>query len=138
MGVNYADVIERMKWAARLKNDSAVARALEVTPQALSNYKKRGEMPSGLVLAFSERFGVGLDWLISGRGEVFKPGKAPLAGESPALYSLKGQAANVGSPEAEEAAYIMKLLKVLRSPDESHSRAIKSAIDTVLKASDKE
>lgn len=133
MGVKYAEVIERMKWAARLKNDSAVARALEVTPQALSNYKKRGEMPSGLVLDFSERFGVGLDWLISGAGEVFKPGKAPAAGESPAPYPN-----DKPSPEAEETAYVNKLLKVLRSPDESHSRSMKSAIDSLFKADGKE
>lgn len=139
MGVNYADVIGRMKWAARLKNDSAVARALDVTPQALSNYKKRGDMPSGLVFAFSEKFGIGLDWLISGAGEVFKPGKAPAAGESPAPYPLGERAAHVnGSPEeSEESVYITKLLKVLRSPDESHSRAMKSAIDAVLKAAEK-
>src|SRR3972149_7949930 len=70
MGVSYADVIDRMKWAGRLKNDSAVARALDITPQALSNYKKRGEMPSNLIIEFSERFGISIDWLVTGGGEV--------------------------------------------------------------------
>ena len=45
MGVKYSDTIERMRWAGKLKNDSAVARVLGVTPQALSNYKKRGRAP---------------------------------------------------------------------------------------------
>ncbi|HBG46720.1 MAG TPA: hypothetical protein DDW94_06990 [Deltaproteobacteria bacterium] len=137
MGVNYADVIERMKWAGHLKNDSAVARALGVTPQALSNYKKRGEMPSDLALAFSEKFGVALDWLLGGSGEVYKPGRAPAAGEGTSLYPGKGPSGN-GGISAEESVYIMKLLKILRGPEASHSAAIKSTIDSVVKAQEKE
>jgi len=74
MGVNYSDIIERMRWAGKLKNDSAVARVLGVTPQALSNYKKRGEMPTDLVLKFSNIYGLSVDWLISGEGDMQKPG----------------------------------------------------------------
>ncbi len=40
MRVEYSDVLERMKKSANLKNDSRLARLLDVTPQALSNYKK--------------------------------------------------------------------------------------------------
>lgn len=140
MGVHYADVIERMKWAGRLKNDSAVARALEVTPQALSNYKKRGEMPSDLVLAFSEKFGTALDWLISGSGEVFKPGKAPAAGEETSPFSVKGLPGNTGagSLATEETVYISKLLKILRGPEASPAAAIKSTIDSVIQSLERE
>src|SRR4030065_344933 len=75
MGVSYSDIIERMRWAGKLKNDSAVARVLGVTPQALSNYKKRGEMPTDLVLRFANIYGLSVDWLISGEGEMYKPGE---------------------------------------------------------------
>ena len=74
MGVHYLDIIEKMRWAGKLKNDSAVARVLEVTPQALSNYKKRGEMPTDLVLRFAKLFGLSLDWLIYGEGAMYRPG----------------------------------------------------------------
>src|SRR3972149_2617009 len=74
MGVSYTDIIERMRWAGKLKNDSAVARVLGVTPQALSNYKKRGEMPTDLVLRFANIYGLSVDWLISGEGEMYKAG----------------------------------------------------------------
>src|SRR5574337_860433 len=75
MGVSYSEIIERMRWAGKLKNDSAVARVLGVTPQALSNYKKRGEMPTDLVLRFANIYGLSVDWLISGEGEMSKGGK---------------------------------------------------------------
>ncbi len=141
MGVNYAYVIEKMKWAGRLKNDSAVARVLEVTPQALSNYKKRGEMPSDLVLAFSERFGITLDWLLTGSGEVYKPGRAPAAGEETRGYMSRGatpERGMAGALDLMETVYIAKLLKILRGPEESHAQAIKSTIDSVIKTLEKE
>lgn len=136
MGVKYSDVIERMKWSGRLKNDSAVARVLEVTPQALSNYKKRGEMPSDLVLAFSGRFGIALDWLIDGTGDVFKPGRQPAASEETRPYPVRGLPGNqgVGSLGAEEAVYIAKLLRILRSSGQLHASAVKSTIDSVVKS----
>lgn len=139
MGVNYAYVIEKMKWAGRLKNDSAVARVLEVTPQALSNYKKRGEMPSDLVLAFSDRFGITLDWLLTGAGEIYKPGRAPAAGEETREYVSKAPSGNMGgSLDLMETVYIAKLLKILRGPQGAHAEAIKSTIDSVIKTLEKE
>lgn len=125
MGVSYLEVIDRMKWAGRLKNDSAVARALDITPQALSNYKKRGEMPSNLIIEFSERFGISIDWLVIGTGDVYRRGAA--AAEEGAAY--------LGKPESidpDEIIYLGKLLKVIRAEDKSHSSTIKNAIDSVL------
>ncbi|MCC6501656.1 MAG: helix-turn-helix domain-containing protein [Deltaproteobacteria bacterium] len=124
MGVSYLDVIDRMKWAGRLKNDSAVARALDITPQALSNYKKRGEMPSNLIIEFSERFGISIDWMVTGSGDVYR---RAAAAEDGAPYSGKSE-----SIDPEEIIYIGKLLKVIRADDKSHSSAIKNAIDSVL------
>lgn len=130
MGVSYLEVIDRMKWAGRLKNDSAVARALDITPQALSNYKKRGEMPSNLIIEFSERFGISIDWLVIGTGDVYRRGAA--AAEDGAAYSGKAE-----SIDPEEVIYIGKLLKVIRAEDKSHSSTIKNAIDSVLFAMDR-
>lgn len=62
----YQEIVERMKKAGNLKNESAVARRLGVTPQALSNYKKRDTMPSGLILKFADMTGVSIDWLVYG------------------------------------------------------------------------
>lgn len=141
MGVNYADIIERMRWSGKLKNDSAVARALSVTPQALSNYKKRGEMPTDLVLRFSNIYGLSVDWLLSGEGDMYKPGARAgglSAAEETALYGKeagkKGQDFAGLSPD--ELIYVGKLLKIIRGPNKSNAAAIKYTVDAFLKISD--
>lgn len=63
--VDYLGIRNRMLEAGNCKNDSALARALGVKPQALSNYKKRGKMPTNLIFRFAERFDVSLDWLVA-------------------------------------------------------------------------
>ncbi len=143
MGVSYSEIIERMRWAGKLKNDSAVARTLGVTPQALSNYKKRGEMPTDLVLRFANIYGLSVDWLITGEGEMYKAGRGELSGKG-YLYAAEDTAAygrDVRPPDfsaltPDEIIYVGKLLKVLRSPNKSTSVAMKYSVDALLRASE--
>lgn len=148
MEASYLNIIERMKGAGRLKNDSAVARVLEVTPQALSNYKKRGKMPMNLVLKFSNIYGLSLDWLLTGDGDVYKAGYTPPEGEeNPYTAALEGPSpygrdirgdlakfANMLTMSPEEVIYIGKLLKVLRESNPSTITALKLSIDAFLAA----
>ncbi len=136
MGVNYLETIERMRWAGKLKNDSAVARVLGVTPQALSNYKKRGEMPTDLVLRFAEIHGLSVDWLISGKGDMYRYGADQdgylMVAEEALSYGREH--ANKGCSffgvlEPDEIILVGKLLKVLRSHDENISSALKCTIE---------
>jgi len=139
MGVNYLDTIERMRWAGKLKNDSAVARVLGVTPQALSNYKKRGEMPTDLVLRFAEIHSLSVDWLISGKGEMYRFGSGPddylMAAEEARAYGgeLSQKGCSVfGTLDPDELILVGKLLKILRSSDKNLSAALKCTVDTFL------
>src|SRR4030067_1591115 len=145
MGVSYSEIIERMRWAGKLKNDSAVARVLGVTPQALSNYKKRGEMPTDLVLRFANIYGLSVDWLISGEGEMYKPGSRGgefekktymIAAEETPHYGREGgyNKPDVASLSADEIIYVGKLLKVLRNSNKSTVTAIKYSVDAFLKS----
>jgi hypothetical protein len=147
MGVNYAEIIERMRWAGKLKNDSAVARKLSVTPQALSNYKKRGEMPTDLVLRFSKIYGLSVDWLISGEGEIYLPGAQHAesgaqdylqAAEASEPYGAKGpkRSLDFTNLSPDEIIYVGKLLKILRGPNPSNAAAIKFTVDAFLKATE--
>lgn len=148
MGVNYLSIIERMRWSGKLKNDSAVARILGVTPQALSNYKKRGEMPTDLVLRFAGIYGLSLDWLITGEGEMYNAaiksveegkGGAVAAEDSSGYgkppYISTSRVPELASLAPDEIIQIGKLLKILRSPNKSTAAAIKYSIDAILKAS---
>ncbi|MBI5561660.1 MAG: helix-turn-helix domain-containing protein [Deltaproteobacteria bacterium] len=148
MGVSYSDLIERMRWAGKLKNDSAVARSLGVTPQALSNYKKRGEMPTDLVLKFAGIYGLSVDWLITGDGEMYKnvikkpegEGKSfSSAAEDTTQYRREPGGARtpaLGSLSPDEIICVGKLLKILRGSNKSTALGIKYSIDALLKASE--
>ena len=144
MGVNYSEIIEKMRWAGKLKNDSAVARRLGVTPQALSNYKKRGEMPTDLVLKFSKMYELSMDWLITGEGSVQKPGtdgkglmSYPMAGEETAPYAeasmVSEKEADLSALNPDEIICVGKLLKILRGENNSNKNAIRFTIDAFLK-----
>ncbi len=141
MGVNYLDIIDKMRWAGKLKNDSAVARVLSVTPQALSNYKKRGEMPTDLVLKFSKLFGLSVDWLIHGVGETYRPGaEASEKGMKDYVFAAEGTMPYGGQQKKidlavlspDEIIYVGKLLKVLRGPNRSNAAAIKHTVDAFI------
>lgn len=147
MGVNYSDIIERMRWAGKLKNDSAVARTLGVTPQALSNYKKRGVMPTDLVLKFSNIYGLSVDWLLTGEGEMRKHPSGEmerrdyLAAEETAVYGREKEGFPRRGPDfaslsPDELIYVGKLLKILRSPNNGNAASIKCTIDAFLKAAE--
>ncbi len=144
MGVSYPDIIERMRWAGNLKNDSAVARTLSVTPQALSNYKKRGEMPTDLVLRFADIYGLSVDWLITGKGDMYRLGYHPegteregylIAAERAASYGKEGyqRGFDFGTLSPDEIIYVGKLLKILRSANRNTSTAMKYTVDAFLK-----
>lgn len=90
MGLNYSELVERMRKAANLKNDSEVARALDITPQAMSNFKKKGDIPSDLVIRFARKFKLSVDRLLTGEG---KPGEDNLfVNEGQDIYSVSSDA----------------------------------------------
>ncbi len=149
MGINYSEIIEKMRWAGKLKNDSAVAKRLGVTPQALSNYKKRGEMPTDLVLKFSKMYDLSMDWLITGDGAAQRPGSSdkrltnyPVAGEETAPYAEPSPGAektpSLGTLDPDEIIYVGKLLKILRGSNNSNKNAIKFTIDAFVNSLDGE
>jgi len=61
-------VLRRLSEIAGAKNDSALARALEVPPQNVSAWRARGTVPYEVVATFAARRGVSLDYILLGRG----------------------------------------------------------------------
>ena len=68
---DFKEVMGRILFATGLKNASAVAGKLSITPQALSNYKKRGVMPLKITFLIASKYGMSMDWLLSGQGNPF-------------------------------------------------------------------
>jgi len=120
MAVSFNEVYARMQDAVRFKNASALARSLDVTPQALSNYKKRHSMPTDLVVKFAAQHNLSIDWLLTGKGEGPEHGQLP-------LYTRL----DLGELTPDEVIYIGKLLKVLRSENKAMSKAARLNLDAL-------
>lgn len=64
----YQPIIDRILEVGEYKSASALAFDLGITPQALSNYKRRNTMPLNLIHKISEMYMISLDWLCYGEG----------------------------------------------------------------------
>jgi len=156
---SFSDIFERMLKVGRFKNGSEMAKALGVTPQAISNYKKKGELSAGFVLKFAGLHNVSVDWLLTGVGERVRPAGQRLSSSictiaivetdgALGLFNGAGPSAHVpagpgtkGMPQLgnavlspDEVVYVGKLLKVFRAPEGLGIAEVKATIDAFLKA----
>lgn len=128
MGVPYCEVIERMKLYGKLKNNSAIARVLGVTPQALSNYKKRNSLPSKLVLKFASTYELFVDHLLLGYGPIYK---------TEPNREKNSEAFMDNSFSQQEIEYIGKLLIIFRKQNQCKIlNAMKHMIDALYQSSE--
>lgn len=61
-------IYERLLEASGSKNDSELARVLNISPQSVNGARKRGEVPPAWIQSYAEMSGVSSDWLFFGRG----------------------------------------------------------------------
>jgi len=79
---SFESVFSRMMWAIGTKKASDVAAALGISQSSVSGSKRRGNIPDSWYPIISEKFGVSIDWLRTGVGEMrrsmkFMPAKLP-------------------------------------------------------------
>jgi hypothetical protein len=103
----FDDILARMRQACGVNSDKKLSQFLDVKYSSITTARKRGAIPSAWYLKISEKFGVSMDWLHSGEGEMKRDGvrfagpattRKPLAGETveaPASYDRQGILENV-------------------------------------------
>lgn len=117
MKVDFDIIIKKMLLKGNLKNTSELARVLEVTPQTISNAKKRGSFPAKHILRFSVLYGVSIDWLLDSQIEP----ACPVCRTGRGSFSL----------DFTEDEYIQKLLILMRGGGPDIGRAVRIAIDAL-------
>ncbi|MBI5237636.1 MAG: helix-turn-helix domain-containing protein [Deltaproteobacteria bacterium] len=146
MVLNFNEIFARMLEAGGIKNSSQMAKTLGISPQAISNYRKKGLLPAGMVMEFAAKFGISVDWLLTGRGETFNKsnlsGKASRpsaitmdeAGLAPANDTGKSGPCHlwVVALNPDEIIYVGKLLKILRGAERSAAKSLTVSIDAFL------
>lgn len=130
--------------AGDIKNSSQMAKALGISPQAISNYRKKCLLPAGIVMKFAAKFGISVDWLLTGRGEMLnkssasgkeaRPSAIIMAEADHAADSEKGGHCPMGVVplNPEEVIYVGKLLKILRGAEISSAKSLTVSIDAFL------
>lgn len=61
------DTLDRLLQGAGLRRDSQLAELLGVSPQAVSQARRKGRIPDGWVLKVASQFGLSTDWIFFGR-----------------------------------------------------------------------
>ena len=139
MELTYFPIFERMLKSGGLRNGTEMARAIGVTPQAISNYRKKQLMPPGIIIKFSNIYKVSIDWLITGKGyayisDVNTEEKDAAAAERHVSAHRLPNSLGVMILTPDEMICVGKLLTALRRNDGNMSTEIKTGIDALLNA----
>lgn len=81
-------IIDRLIKAAGVKNATALAGLLKVTPQAVSSAKKKGKIPQSWIQLVAKRFNVPVESLQYGSSGVHSPNRETENGE-PSHHEMK-------------------------------------------------
>lgn len=105
-----AAVLGRLSEVAGARNDAALARALGVSRQSLSSWRKRGPVPFEVTVKFAAERGLSLDFLLLGRGTAWTAGGAVV----PQLLmeiveELESQIRELGSSHASQVGEVRRL-----------------------------
>jgi len=68
MKTSQPETLDRLLQGAGLRRDSQLAELLGVSPQAVSQARRKGRIPDGWVLKVADQFGLSTDWIFFGRG----------------------------------------------------------------------
>lgn len=72
MNTNSSEIIiARLKEVFSVTSDSSLCDKLSVSPQTLSSWKSRNKIPYANCVEISIQKNVSLDWLLTGRGEMY-------------------------------------------------------------------
>lgn len=66
MNINLSDVLDRISSLEKVKTDAEIAHVLQVSPQTMSTWKRRGTVPYERICSFCSSNGYSLDYILLG------------------------------------------------------------------------
>ena len=86
-------ILDRLLSGAGLHRDAQLAALLGVSPQAVSQARRKRKIPEGWVVKVSQRCGLSMDWLMFGKGDESTPASHAPAASSTSQASTPAGAA---------------------------------------------
>ncbi len=86
-------ILDRLLSGAGLHRDAQLAALLGVSPQAVSQARRKRKIPEGWVVKVSQRCGLSMDWLMFGKGDESTPASQAPAASSTSQASTPAGAA---------------------------------------------
>lgn len=77
-------ILDRLLSGAGLHRDAQLAALLGVSPQAVSQARRKRKIPEGWVVKVSQQCGLSMDWLMFGKGDE----STPVASHAPVASSI--------------------------------------------------
>ncbi|ALG68234.1 helix-turn-helix transcriptional regulator [Beggiatoa leptomitoformis] len=72
MSISAKDVLDRLAKLANSKTDKELADYVGISSSNISTWRSRDTIPYDACLKISERDGISIDWLLTGKGSIYK------------------------------------------------------------------
>jgi hypothetical protein len=124
---SFNQTIKKLKKYSGEKTDAGIARALKVTPQALSGFKKNDKFPPELLIRYCVKNGLSTDWMFGiERPDGYKETDFSLKLDDSLNNLKKAVLSKSGKKLTEEKlALILKYLKSKPEHKETYAMLIK-------------
>ena len=104
------DVLDRAKLALHLRSDSQLADTLNITPKAISSWRKRGNINYGTL--FTKMAGINFHWLLTGRGNMLEK-DVTLVKEREGIYNEEDETTRLKNENQRLKAQIAVLKEII-------------------------
>ena len=94
-------ILDRLLSGAGLHRDAQLAALLGVSPQAVSQARRKRKIPEGWVVKVSQQCGLSMDWLMFGKGDE----STPVASHAPVASSTSQASTPAGAAGPELDGY---------------------------------
>ena len=131
-----SEFLDRLLQGAGVRRDAQLAELLGVTPQAVSQARRKGRIPDGWIVKIAGRFGLSTDWVFFGRGAPHRNTDAPDAdgrrSAAPTRYAEAVPPSRPGAEEDEgEASVDMALVPLVRARLAAGAGSLETDADVV-------
>jgi phage repressor protein C with HTH and peptisase S24 domain len=91
---SFNNILKRLYNALNIKNDAEFCRIYNIKKNTLSTWKSRNKIPYELLIDISQNANININWLLTGKGEMFLSDEPKLIGINNSIVGQAGHNIN--------------------------------------------